>query len=158
MPLIHTFCSVITYTCTSNFFILHLVSCGVPTFSGNSSIEAYQNTTEGAEIFFRCNPGFIPAGRMRAVCRRNRWKPDPANHRCTGEIYISYNRRCFLVVLSQLLMTDYHALQIIVVEPMYYILTIINLHLKCNSRFSYHFASSLVIILYSDSRICLITS
>ena len=37
-------------------------------------------------IFFRCEPGFIPAGRMRAVCGADgRWIPNPAEVRCTGE-------------------------------------------------------------------------
>ena len=53
----------------------------------DGSIEPYQNTTEGAEIFFKCNPGFVPTGRMRAVCGADgRWSPDPAGHRCAGEI------------------------------------------------------------------------
>ena len=54
---------------------------------GNGSIEPYQNTTEGAEIFFRCNPGFVPVGRMTAVCGADgRWNPNPATFACTGEI------------------------------------------------------------------------
>ena len=54
---------------------------------GNGSIEPYQNTTEGAEIFFRCNPGFVPVGRMTAVCAADgRWNPNPATLVCTGEI------------------------------------------------------------------------
>ena len=37
-------------------------------------------------IFFRCEPGFNPAGRMRAVCGADgRWIPNPAEVRCTGE-------------------------------------------------------------------------
>ena len=44
------------------------VSCGQPGMPGNGSIEAHQNASEGTEIFFKCNPGFVPAGRMRAVC------------------------------------------------------------------------------------------
>ena len=53
----------------------------------DGSIEPYQNTTEGAEIFFKCNPGFVPTGRMRAVCGADwRWNPDPAGLRCAGEI------------------------------------------------------------------------
>ena len=52
----------------------------------NGSIDPYQNTTEGAEISFMCNPEFVPAGRMTAVCGADgRWSPDPANHRCTCE-------------------------------------------------------------------------
>ena len=65
---------------------LSLVNCSGPTFPANGSIEAYHNTTEGAEIFFRCNPGFVPAGRMRAVCGADgRWNPDPGDHVCTCE-------------------------------------------------------------------------
>ena len=42
---------------------------------------------EGAEIFFRCNPGFVPAERMTAVCRADgRWNPDPADLVCTCKI------------------------------------------------------------------------
>ena len=52
----------------------------------DGSIDPYQNTTEGAEIFFRCNPGFVPTERMTAVCGADgRWNPDPADHRCTCE-------------------------------------------------------------------------
>ena len=44
--------------------------------------------TEGAEIFFKCNPGYVPAGRMTAVCGADgRWNPDPATVVCTGEIH-----------------------------------------------------------------------
>ena len=52
----------------------------------DGSIEPYQNTTEGAEISFGCNPMFVPTERMTAVCRADqRWSPDPAGHRCTCE-------------------------------------------------------------------------
>ena len=52
----------------------------------NGSIDPYQNTTEGAEVFFRCNPGFVPAGDMTAVCAANgSWTPDPAATMCTCE-------------------------------------------------------------------------
>ena len=52
----------------------------------DGSIDPYHNTTEGAEIFFRCNPGFVPAGGMRAVCGTDgRWNPDPATLVCACE-------------------------------------------------------------------------
>ena len=71
----------------SILYITIPVSCGQPVIPGNGSIETYQNTTEGAEIFFRCNPGFVPAGTMRATCGTDgRWTPDPATLVCTGEI------------------------------------------------------------------------
>ena len=61
-------------------------NCSDPTPPTDGSIETYQNTTEGAEILFRCNPGFVPAGRMRAVCGADgRWNPDPATLVCTSE-------------------------------------------------------------------------
>ena len=64
-------------------------NCGVPATPGNGSIETYQDTTEGAEIFFKCNPGFVPAGSMRAVCAGDgRWNPEPAGQRCTGELQL----------------------------------------------------------------------
>ena len=75
------------------------VNCSDSTVPGNGSIDPYQNTTEGAEIFFRCNPGFVPAGRMRAVCRADgRWSPDPATLVCTCEcshnVYVHATTMC----------------------------------------------------------------
>ena len=65
------------------------VNYGQPVTPGNGSIDPYQNTTVGAEIFFRCNPGFVPAGRMDAVCGADgRWSPNPATFVCTCEILI----------------------------------------------------------------------
>ena len=70
------------------FCIAISVSCGRPVTPDNGSIEAYQNMLEGTEIVFKCNPGFVPAGRMRAVCGADgRWNPDPATLVCTGEIF-----------------------------------------------------------------------
>ena len=66
----------------------------------NGSIEPYQSTLGGAEIFFMCNPRFVPAGRMRANCTSNgvavngTWTPDPANHMCNGEIIQLTNVKC----------------------------------------------------------------
>ena len=52
----------------------------------DGSIDSYQNTTEGTEVSFMCNPMFVPAGRMTAVCGTNRrWNPDPAGLVCTCE-------------------------------------------------------------------------
>ena len=69
---------------TSHSFTI--ANCGTPTSPGSGYLEAYENTTEGAMIFFRCEPGFIPAEKMRAVCGADgRWIPNPAELRCTGE-------------------------------------------------------------------------
>ena len=50
----------------------------------------------GAQIFFRCNPGNVPAGRMNATCMSpdgisavGTWTPDPADLVCNGEILIT---------------------------------------------------------------------
>ena len=62
------------------------VNCSDPTPPMDGSIEPYQNTTEGAEVFFMCNPMFVPTGRMTAVCGADqRWSPDPATLVCTCE-------------------------------------------------------------------------
>ena len=64
------------------------VSCGRPITPGNGSIDTYQSTLEGTEIFFKCNSGFVPAERTRALCTSDgRWNPDPAGLVCTGEIF-----------------------------------------------------------------------
>ena len=79
------------FSCTTGSYLtlilslpLHAANCSDPTVPTNGSIEVYQNTTEGAEIFFGCNPGFVPAERMRAVCAADgRWNPDPDGLLCT---------------------------------------------------------------------------
>ena len=62
------------------------VNCSDPTPPIDGSIDPYQNTTEGAEILFMCNPMFVPTERMTAVCGADqRWSPDPADLVCTCE-------------------------------------------------------------------------
>jgi len=71
-----------------------LVNCSEPTTPGNGFIEPYQNTTEGAEIFFRCNSGFVPNTTMMATCGADeRWNPDPDTHMCTCEYPSKVNIR-----------------------------------------------------------------
>ena len=68
------------------------VNCSDPTVPRNGSIDPYQNTLEGAEIVFRCDQGFDPAGDMTAVCAANgSWTPDPATHMCNCES--TYNKK-----------------------------------------------------------------
>ena len=63
------------------------VNCSEPTPPTDGSTEPYQNTTEGAEIFFRCNSMFVPSTRMTATCTSNgMWTPDPADLTCTCEL------------------------------------------------------------------------
>ena len=88
----------IVYKVVGIFFVttsslLSQANCSDPTVPGNGSIGTYQNTTEGAEIAFGCNPGFVPAGIMTAVCTLNgSWTPDPAIFVCTCECntYVTY--------------------------------------------------------------------
>ena len=67
----------------------------MPPTPGNGIIENIQSisTVGGAQIFFRCNPGYVPAGRMSATCVSpdglsvlGTWTPDPADPVCNGEI------------------------------------------------------------------------
>ena len=71
------------------------VNCGVPHAPENGIIENIQSisTVGGAQIFFRCNPRYVPAGKMSATCRSpngisvdGTWTPDPADLVCNGEI------------------------------------------------------------------------
>ena len=91
--------NIITYNCLSS----HLKSGLLVAFSVTLSSQLWgsqlllvmaplrhiKNTLEGAEIFFKCNTGFVPAGRMMTVCRADgRWNPDPATLVCTSETLI----------------------------------------------------------------------
>ena len=58
------------------------VECGLPGAPQRGSLESYTDTTEGSEVFYSCNPGLVPEGRMRANCTRNGWSPNPADHSC----------------------------------------------------------------------------
>ena len=64
----------------------------MPVAPGNGSIVNIRSTLGGAEIIFRCNPGFVPTGRMRAVCVSDgisvdgSWTPDPTTLVCNGKL------------------------------------------------------------------------
>ena len=60
------------------------VDCGLPFAPRNGSLEDYTNTTEGSEVFYSCDPGLVPEGRMKAVCTRNEWSPNPADLSCSN--------------------------------------------------------------------------
>ena len=71
------------------------VNCGVPHVPRNGIIENMLSisTVGGAQIVFRCNPRYVPAGRMSATCASpdgisvdGTWTPDPADLMCNGEI------------------------------------------------------------------------
>ena len=67
----------------------------MPRAPENGNIENIQSisTVGGAQIFFRCNPGYVPTRRMNATCVSpdgssavGAWVPDPADLVCNGEI------------------------------------------------------------------------
>ena len=60
------------------------VDCGPPGDPQRGSLESYTATTEGSEVFYRCDTDLVPDGRMRAVCTRNGWSPNPADQSCAG--------------------------------------------------------------------------
>ena len=71
------------------------VNCEMPTLPANGSIENFQSisTVGGAQIVFRCNERFVPAGNITATCvspdrisAMGIWNPNPANLVCNGEI------------------------------------------------------------------------
>ena len=57
--------------------------CGPPVAPQNGSLESYTITTYGSKVFYSCDPGLVPEGRMRAVCTENGWSPNPADLNCT---------------------------------------------------------------------------
>ena len=63
--------------------ILCVVDCSSPVAPWNGSLESFTNTTEGSEVLYSCNPGLVPEGKMRAVCTRNGWSPNPADLSCS---------------------------------------------------------------------------
>ena len=62
---------------------------------GNGFVENIQSITTvgGAQIFFGCNPGYVPAGKMSATCisSNGTWTPDPADLMCNGEIQLAHS-------------------------------------------------------------------
>ena len=58
-------------------------NCGDPTVPTNGSIGTFKNTSAGTKIVFGCNPGFVPAGNVTAVCASDgSWTPNPATLVC----------------------------------------------------------------------------
>ena len=67
----------------STLIVTSSVDCGPPGNPQRGSLESYTSTTEGSEVFYSCNPGLVPEGRMRAICTRSGWSPNPADLDCT---------------------------------------------------------------------------
>ena len=95
---------VIHYLILCGYYSHSPVDCGIPRSPENGIIENIQSITTvgGAQIVFRCNPRYIPAGRMSATCVSldgvsvvGTWTPNPADLVCNGEIQEAEN--CELV-------------------------------------------------------------
>ena len=65
-----------------NFLFFFSADCGLPVAPWNGSLENYTGTAEGSELFYSCDPGLMPKGRMRAVCTNSGWSPSPADLSC----------------------------------------------------------------------------
>ena len=77
--------------CLKCMILLTPANCSAPTVPGNASIMPYQNTTEGAEVLFKCNQGFTPEN-VTAVCAVNgSWTPDPGSVVCNITRESSYS-------------------------------------------------------------------
>ena len=59
------------------------VDCGPPVAPQRGSLESYTVTTEGSKVFYSCDLHLVPEGRMRTVCTRNGWTPNPADLNCS---------------------------------------------------------------------------
>ena len=57
--------------------------CGAPSPPVNGFLNL-TNTTEGSAVVFQCDPGFVPEGKMTAVCGRDgQWTPNPGGTTCS---------------------------------------------------------------------------
>ena len=74
--------------------ILCAVDCGAPVAPQRGSLESYSDTTEGSEVFYSCDPGLVPEGRMNANCTRNGWSPNPADLSCSVGMLTGVKIRC----------------------------------------------------------------
>ena len=64
---------------------IHLTSsvdCGPPRPPQRGSLDRYSGSTEGSEVFYRCDSGLVPEGLLRSVCTGNGWSPNPADLNC----------------------------------------------------------------------------
>ena len=59
------------------------VDCGPPPTPWNGSLENYTSTTEGSVVFYSCDLGLVPEGRMLSVCTGSGWSPNPGDLTCS---------------------------------------------------------------------------
>ena len=64
------------------------VSCGDPNFNSDVAVDPFSSTIVGSELFYQCQSGLLPEGRMSSVCGGDgRWNPDPATLMCEGKTH-----------------------------------------------------------------------
>ena len=73
-------------------YLTTTVDCGPPSVPRNGSLESYSIRTEGSVLFYSCDPGLVPEGRMRTVCTENGWRPNPADLNCFSSTCIPDSR------------------------------------------------------------------
>ena len=79
------------------------IVCGALSFSSGVTVEQFSSTIVGSELFYQCQPGFLPEGRRTLLCGGDgRWSPDPQSL-CTGNVsrYIAYHS----ILLTSLLIS-----------------------------------------------------
>ena len=75
---------VLSYLLERGYFVSSTsVDCGPPVAPRDGYLESYTNTTEGSEVFYSCDPGLVPEGKMIALCTENGWSPNPVDRNCT---------------------------------------------------------------------------
>ena len=58
-------------------FYVYLANCSAPILNTGVIAEPYNDTTEGAVVYFNCVHGFAPNERRMAVCQHNgHWSPE----------------------------------------------------------------------------------
>ena len=73
---------------------LSSVDCGSPGSPQNGLVANYTGTTNGSVAFYSCNPGLVPARRMRAVCTEDGWSPNTADLSCAVGTYVVVTVAC----------------------------------------------------------------
>ncbi len=65
------------------YFCSFTVQCDEPAPPMNGRLVSVSERTEGSQITFMCNDGFLPAGVRMATCRADKtWDNDPAMFEC----------------------------------------------------------------------------
>ena len=66
-------------------------------------MEGFSDTVEGLVVIYSCNPGLIPEGEFRSVCRNDTgtWDPDPASLMCREPGTPGRSGTCMLISLVE---------------------------------------------------------